>query len=51
MQQSGSLLPQHLHKPAHVRGQPPAASRTIRSSAGIVNKQARTKAKMADHGN
>ncbi len=29
----------------------PAASRTIRSSAGIVKKQARTTAKMADHGN
>ncbi len=29
----------------------PDASRTIRSSAGIVKKQARTTAKMADHGN
>ncbi len=28
-----------------------SVSRTIRSSAGIVKKQARTTAKMADHGN
>ncbi len=29
----------------------PAANRTIRSSAGIVKKQAKSTAKMADHGN
>ncbi len=34
--------------PTHVLGQP---IRTIRSSADIVKKQARTTAKMADHGN
>jgi len=28
----------------------PAASRTVRSSAGIVKKQARTTVYMADHG-
>ncbi len=46
---TNSYAPQHLHN-THPCSRP-AASRTIRSSAGIVKKQARTTAKMADHGN